>query len=838
MSRQERPGTDAPPEGAAPRSEAAAPDAATLVGKLSDYAVAAPDAKTMALVLPPEVLRRAQALANSKSTLVSSYHTRALSGEPAVETVRTMISGFFRRRPSAQDAGARVERLLKEIGQLPLLREVDAATQRRAIEEEELDLVQVGRDRLIEAEGRVLFVLEGQLSLGIFRPAHLLEEQQVQADYVPGDRASENREFQRRQKDGPLARLAERNLVHVQAGECLDLQALHAAVSARMPRERMCGVFSLTPAKVLCIGKGSLDAWVAERPALAARARQGLERVQSVLQGGGGARGELTNFFVRNGMSIATRLRVVDLDRCTFCRECEAACAERYGVARLNVEGKVLGAYGFADTCRTCADQRCVQVCAYDAIRYSEQKREVLINEELCTGCSLCSLACPYDAIQMHVIERTPTLAMLMAQRIERQRAARGEKGDFRPPPNRFRVANKCDHCVDYGGQQACISACTKGALLELTPAQVFAEQPERLSRVAMPAYAPEERDARHSELFDPLRLRGETAAPRSRRRPLRWLWLASLIFLALLGVELALRHLAPGASLAAQYLSAVGEMSAEGAAAYIRKKPFVAGDPLPLALGIIGTLLMVGAGLYSAAVRLPRAGSAGPAPPTGARALLGGLDFHVWAGLMGPVLVLLHTAGQTRSLHHVASSALWLMVGTVAAGLAARFFASGTYSLASQAALEAAEVTEQLTRLRQEHSGVSEADRIYDQIRAHYERVMPRAASTWVGDRQRRGGGDKVPMNQSLRALRALVLDELGRPLRRKRLELELSVIRDPAVRRRVARLLSRRIFLKRQELLLPALKPIFGVLRLLHIPAAALLALATLLHIFLPGH
>jgi hypothetical protein len=49
--------------------------------------------------------------------------------------------------------------------------------------------------------------------------------------------------------------------------------------------------------------------------------------------------------------------------------------------------------------------------------------------------------------------------------------------GKGRKAPAR-RIANKCDHCAGYG-EQACVSACPTGALIEIAPATLFRERAE-----------------------------------------------------------------------------------------------------------------------------------------------------------------------------------------------------------------------------------------------------------------------------------------------------------------------------------------------------------------------
>ena len=68
---------------------------------------------------------------------------------------------------------------------------------------------------------------------------------------------------------------------------------------------------------------------------------------------------------------------------------------------------------------------------------------------------------------------------------------ARLEKKDmlkFGPGTGRIararRIANKCDHCVAYG-DQACVSACPTGALIEINAYDLFRERSPAMAQLA-----------------------------------------------------------------------------------------------------------------------------------------------------------------------------------------------------------------------------------------------------------------------------------------------------------------------------------------------------------------
>src|SRR5207249_2653666 len=157
-------------------------------------------------------------------------------------------------------------------------------------------------------------------------------------------------------------------------------------------------------------------------------------------------------------------LRVRQIDRCIECKQCEIACEQRYGAKRLSLGGPRLGMLDFVQTCRTCVDKRCLEGCGFDAIHYDEKRGEVKIIEERCIGTGVCAALCPYDAIEM--VDLAGASKHFMARM--KQLDAVGPK-----KPQLRKMASKCDHCADYG-DQACISHCPTGALIEISPAEIF----------------------------------------------------------------------------------------------------------------------------------------------------------------------------------------------------------------------------------------------------------------------------------------------------------------------------------------------------------------------------
>jgi len=138
----------------------------------------------------------------------------------------------------------------------------------------------------------------------------------------------------------------------------------------------------------------------------------------------------------------------VNVEKCLGCRSCEIACAlvhSKSGVLEEAVEEspkpqrmvsvEAAGEFGAPIQCRHCEAAPCIEICPTGAIRRVTDEGPVIVEEQMCIGCKLCILICPFGVLRIGPEARAIT---------------------------------KCDMCserLEKGELPACVDACPTGAL-------------------------------------------------------------------------------------------------------------------------------------------------------------------------------------------------------------------------------------------------------------------------------------------------------------------------------------------------------------------------------------
>lgn len=649
----------------------------------------------------------------------------------------------------------------------------------------------------------VVYVARGQVAAAVFMEHDLAERRAWQTAHE--NATKEEREAESLIKPPPLARMALKNVALFMEGDLFNSGALQAA------RGQPIAFYTTAPAALVSID----HRWIAELavryPVFETRLRRALSISRERLAWVSGVKQELLDFFVRQGISVSGEMvRVRQLDLCIDCKLCEEACEERYGAKRLTLGGYQLGMLDFIYTCRTCTDQRCVDPCAYDSIKYDEQKREVVINEATCTGCTACAQSCPYGAIDMIEVEpEAPTFKPGFKARLDKRDALKFGAGTPRIARAR-RIANKCDHCMAFG-DQACVSACPTGSLIEINAYDLFRERSPKMAVLARTGFDADLQKKDRKEVLPimpfteglAVRSGGIAKVKRGRYAPLAVWMLGLFAFLIALG-EALLRKYAP--TMSYQFSQLVAEAEAKELQADVSDVLLRPGDELSTYCGLVGTALMIIAAIYPIFRRMKVF-----------RWMASNtmwFDFHLMAGTVGPMFIGLHSVLRLDSW---VSAAFWSMVIVVISGYLGRYLYTQVPELSSGVELEELDHERAFQRARPVLPvAMAEIDRELAEQRAKAQRV---AMSPSV-----------------LRALWWLIFQDIGRiprTIARKSRLAQLNV--EGPIRNDLARRTARMIVIARRQVVAPKAQLLLNSWKKVHVPFTVLLAGFSAVHIWI---
>ena len=126
---------------------------------------------------------------------------------------------------------------------------------------------------------------------------------------------------------------------------------------------------------------------------------------------------------------------VLDSGKCTGCEQCEVACSATHEGASNPAKSRIK-VFNFHDegrfvpyTCTQCDEAWCMKACPVDAIQVSADTGAKVVQDALCVGCKVCTIACPFGTVNYN-----PATGKVL----------------------------KCDLC---DGDPACARACPTGAI-------------------------------------------------------------------------------------------------------------------------------------------------------------------------------------------------------------------------------------------------------------------------------------------------------------------------------------------------------------------------------------
>jgi Fe-S-cluster-containing hydrogenase component 2 len=106
------------------------------------------------------------------------------------------------------------------------------------------------------------------------------------------------------------------------------------------------------------------------------------------------------------------KMLVVDYEKCNGCRYCEVACSLSHvqecnpAKSAVRIVRREREGLDVPIICQQCEEPACANICPVQAISRDADIDALIVNYDLCVGCRMCTVACPFGAATFDVDRR------------------------------------------------------------------------------------------------------------------------------------------------------------------------------------------------------------------------------------------------------------------------------------------------------------------------------------------------------------------------------------------------------------------------------------------------